>query len=244
MIQRFFSFVLSSLFHAVFAILLIIFHGLQVVTHRCISLKAQQKVVHVLNFMILKALHILGTSQKFICEIDLPKNVPLLIVSNHQSMFDISMISWFLREKNPLFVSKKELGKGIPSISYNLRHGGSILIDRNNPRQAIREISNFGQKLEKEALTGVIFPEGTRSRDGKLKKFNTTGLKVLISKMPSGYIIPVTINNSWKIAPNGNFPLGIGSRLELKVHEPVKIAHHKIDYLLEHTKNTIEKSIY
>ena len=48
-------------------------------------------------------------------------------------MYDISPIMWYLRKHHVKFVAKKELGKGIPSVSYNLRHGGSILIDRKKP---------------------------------------------------------------------------------------------------------------
>jgi 1-acyl-sn-glycerol-3-phosphate acyltransferase len=48
-----------------------------------------------------------------------------------------------LRDFHCKFVSKKELGKGIPSVSYNLRHGGSALIDRKDPKQAIPEIKKI-----------------------------------------------------------------------------------------------------
>jgi 1-acyl-sn-glycerol-3-phosphate acyltransferase len=71
-----------------------------------------------------------------------PKNVPIIFVSNHQSMYDIIAMIWFLRRFHCKFVSKKEL-EGIPSIS-NLRHGGSALIDRKDPKQAIPAIKGLG----------------------------------------------------------------------------------------------------
>ena len=71
----------------------------------------------------------------------------------------------------PNFVSKKELGKGIPSVSYNLRHGDNVLIDRSDPRQAINTLMKFGRENRKENLTAVIFPEGTRSKIAIPKPF-------------------------------------------------------------------------
>ena len=70
--------------------------------------------------------------------------MPLIIVSNHQSMNDIPPIIWYMRKYHPKFVSKIELGKGIPSVSYNLRHGGSALIDRKDSKQALVAIARFG----------------------------------------------------------------------------------------------------
>ena len=69
--------------------------------------------------------------------------------------------------------------------------------------------------------SAVIFPEGTRSRDGHPKPFRTIGLNALIANAPSAHILPVSINNSWKILRYGKFPLGLGNHLTFKVHPPV-----------------------
>jgi 1-acyl-sn-glycerol-3-phosphate acyltransferase len=90
------------------------------------------------------------------------------------------------------------LGKGIPSVSYNLRHGGSVLIDRkipNKPYQLLKDWLN----ISKYNRSAVIFPEGTRSKTGVPKAFSQTGLKILCKNAPSAYVVPVSINNSWKI---------------------------------------------
>ena len=127
-----------------------------------------------------------------------------------------------MRDYHPKFVSKKELGKGIPSVSYNLRHGGSALIDRKDGKQALTEISKLGSYIEKHRRTAVIFPEGTRSRTGHPKKFQTTGLKVLMKRAPSALLIPISINNSWKMLRYGKFPYGIGNHLTFEVHTPLE----------------------
>jgi 1-acyl-sn-glycerol-3-phosphate acyltransferase len=165
--------------------------------------------------------YLLGTRYSFINEQLIPKDKPLIIVSNHQSMNDIPPIIWYMRHYHPKFVSKIELGKGIPSVSFNLRHGGSALIDRKDSKQALLEIAKLGKYIETHNRSAVIFPEGTRSRTGHPKKFQTTGLKVLMKQAPSALIVPVSINNSWKMLRYGKFPYGIGSHLIFRVHPPI-----------------------
>jgi 1-acyl-sn-glycerol-3-phosphate acyltransferase len=78
---------------------------------------------------------ILGTKISFEITTALPEDRPLIFVANHQSTYDIPPLIWHLRKYHPKFISKIELGKGIPSVSFNLRHGGSILIDRKKPKE-------------------------------------------------------------------------------------------------------------
>ena len=74
-------------------------------------------------------------------------------------MYDISPIIWNMRNHHPKFISKKELGKGIPSISYNLRHGGSALIDRKDRDQALKAIINLANYAKENNRSVVIFPD-------------------------------------------------------------------------------------
>lgn len=171
----------------------------------------------------MRCTNILGTRYSFNIPFEIPKNKPLIFVTNHQSMYDISPIIWHMRKHHPKFVSKKELGKGIPSVSYNLRHGGAALIDRKDGKQALSEISKLGKNIEKNNWSAVIFPEGTRSRTGHPKKFQPTGLKVLMKNSPSALVVPISINNSWKMLRYGKFPMGLGSHITHDVHEPIEI---------------------
>ena len=141
---------------------------------------------------------------------EIPENVPLVIVSNHQTTWDIPSIIWHLRKLHPAFIAKKELGKGIPSISYNLTHGASILIDRKKPLQATQQIIDLGQYAAKNNRSVVIFPEGTRSKDGTPEAFKARGLKTLFEQMPGGYVVPITVNNSWKLQRLWILPNGLG----------------------------------
>ena len=170
-------------------------------------------------------------------------NTSIIFVSNHQSISDIPPIGWFFRKYNPKFVAKIELGKGAPSVSYNLRKGGAALIDRKDSKQSIGELIKFAKRINKNKWGGVIFPEGTRSKNGKPKKFATSGLKVIAKYNKNGYIVPLTIKNSWKLFEYGKFPLGLGNPITITTHEPIKIDSLPIDELLEKTESIIKEHI-
>lgn len=235
--------VLSLFFYFFFGGFLLLFHVIQVITLNVFGLKKQEKVVAWLNFFLLKSTYFLGGSSVFNCNYKLPEGVPLIVVSNHQSMFDIPLFAWYLRRFNPKYISKQELGKGIPSISYNLRNGGSVLIDRNNKRQSLPAIIEFAKQINEKNGMAVIFPEGTRSKTGEPKEFASTGLKILARQMPNGYVVPATINNSWKLAKYGNFPVGAFHKITLEVHEPIAINSCTFEELLIKTERQVIGSI-
>jgi len=222
--KKILAYPLTVIYFIFFGITLVVFHPIQWICFNLFGYKAHKLSVDWLQFFLLRCLNILGTRFTFINPYDIDTNQPLIIVANHQSMYDISPITWYMRKHHPKFISKKELGKGIPSVSYNLRHGGSVLIDRKNPRQSLPAIMKFGEYIEKNNRAAVIFPEGTRSKNGVPKPFQTKGLEILIKKIPSGTIVPISINNSWKMLRYGKFPMEIGNHLIFTVHQPLKIA--------------------
>ncbi|MBT8238078.1 MAG: 1-acyl-sn-glycerol-3-phosphate acyltransferase [Croceitalea sp.] len=205
-----------------FGLALVVFHPIQWLCLKVFGYDAHRKSVAVLNLILMRCTNILGTRYTFDNSQALPKNKPYIMVTNHQSMYDIPPIIWHLRNYHPKFVSKKELGKGIPSVSFNLRHGGSALIDRKDAKQALTEIGKLGTYIEEYNRSAVIFPEGTRSRTGHPKAFKPMGLKILLKKAPSALILPITINNSWKLLRYGKFPMGLGSHVKFKVHPPIE----------------------
>ena len=203
---------------------------------------AHKRSVSVLNWFLMRCLNILGTRFTFRNSFTIPAHRPLIIVTNHQSMYDIPPIIWYMRKHHPKFVSKKELGKGLPSVSFNLRHGGSALIDRKDGVQALAEIGKLGKYIETHSRSAVIFPEGTRSRDGHPKKFKPTGLKSLLKNAPSALIVPISINNSWKLLRYGKFPMGLGCHLTFDVHQPIE-NQGDADMIINNVEETIKSGI-
>ena len=241
--EKFISYPISVIYYLFFIGCLLIFHPIQWICLNIFGYQAHKKSVDYLNFCLVKCTNLLGTTYRFENKESIPKNVPIIFVANHQSLYDIIAIIWFLRRFHAKFVSKKELGKGVPSVSFNLRHGGSVLIDRKDPKQAISSIGKLSKYIEKNKRSAVIFPEGTRSKTGEPKKFAESGLKMLCKYAPSAYIVPITINNSWKMVKFGSFPMGLGNKLQFTIHEAIAVKDFSFEELMTKTENTVIESI-
>jgi 1-acyl-sn-glycerol-3-phosphate acyltransferase len=241
--QKFISYPISAVYYLFFGLCLVVFHPIQWLCLNLFGYRAHKKCVDYMNFCLIQCTHLLGTTYRFSGRNQIPKDVPLIIVANHQSLYDIIAIIWYMRRWHPKFVSKKELGKGIPSVSFNLRHGGSVLIDRADPKQAIPVIKGLSEYIEKHKRSAVIFPEGTRSKTGKPKEFAQSGMKILCKYAPSAYVVPVTINNSWKMVKYGFFPLGLGNRLTFTVHKPMAVNSMPFEELMAKTEAAVVGSI-
>ena len=237
--RKFFAYPLSVIFYLAFGLTICIFHPVQWVCYNWFGYQAHKKSVDYLNFCILKCLNLLGTRFTFENPYTITRNQPIIIVANHQGQWDISPIIWYLRRLHPKFISKIELGKGIPSISYNLRKGGSALIDRKDKRQSIMAIRDLTKTLNKTNRSVVIFPEGTRSKDGIPKQFATGGLVTLFKFMPDAIVVPVTINNSWKLMRLGGFPQDIGVHVKHTVHKPIPVAGTAPEELVKQVQDIV-----
>ncbi|HNQ26730.1 MAG TPA: lysophospholipid acyltransferase family protein [Aquaticitalea sp.] len=236
---------LTVVYFLLFGLTLVVFHPIQWVCFNVFGYKAHKISVDWLQFFLMRSMNVLGTRFSFYNPHQIATNQPLIIVANHQSMYDIPPIIWYMRKHHAKFISKKELGKGIPSVSYNLRHGGSVLIDRKNPKQSLPAIMKFGEYIERTNRAAVIFPEGTRSKNGVPKPFQTKGLEILFKKIPSALVVPITINNSWKTLKYGKFPMGLGAHVTLTVHEPLKLATFTDkDALIKQVESTITAAIH
>lgn len=146
---------------------------------------------------------------------------PYLIISNHQSMFDIALLLHLFFTNFPKFVSKRELARLIPSVSYNLKHGGNCLIDRGDPDQAVGAIAELGRRVEDHGVSAVIFPEGTRARRGELRPFKSRGTVALLEAAPATAIVPVTIESSWRLMQANFWPIPFGVRLKVRIDDPI-----------------------
>jgi 1-acyl-sn-glycerol-3-phosphate acyltransferase len=114
-------------------------------------------------------------------------NENFMVVSNHQSALDIPLIIGFVTPA--AFIAKKELGK-VPGVNWFLKYLNSVLIDRGNIRQTAYALKEVVQKMKK-GVHFIIFPEGTRSIDGKVLPFKLRSLELAFKNKIK--VLPVSL---------------------------------------------------
>lgn len=238
-LKKMLGMVLTPGFLVVCLIWLCIFHAAQIVALRLGGSRAHRRVVDALNGCLIQSLWLLGNRPVMIGELPDAGGRPLIVVSNHQSTLDVVGLGWYLRRLTPSFVAKRELGRGIPSVSYNLRHSGAALIDRSDARQSLTEIGRLGVRIQETGGTAVIFPEGTRSRHGGIKPFAAAGVKILLKKAPTARVLPVCIHDSWRLNPFGKFPMSVGERFSWSVLPVVDPAGMTVDEVVARVEGLI-----
>lgn len=102
-----------------------------------------------------------------------------LVVSNHQSLADIPVLMHSLPALDLRFVAKRELRRGIPSVSLTLRTAGHALIGRHSGFAGARRELQALARLAEKGISPVVFPEGTRSRTGEVQTFHAAAVRVL-----------------------------------------------------------------
>lgn len=237
--KKLLAYPLSALHYLFFGLLLVIFHPIQWLALKLGGYSAHKKVLDFLNFWVVCTYYLLGNRVSFTNKQHLPENTPIIFVANHQSTYDIPPLIWFLRKYHAKFISKIELTKGIPSISFNLKYGGGANIDRKDRKQALLEIAKLGQRMQQHKWSAVIFPEGTRSRNGALKPFAVGGIATLLKKAPEALLVPIAIENSWKMVRWGKFPLGIGEHLKWTVLAPIATNGLSIETIVKQAEEQI-----
>ena len=212
---------------------------------RPFSLRGFEYVMAMLQRYLMNTFRMCGT--KIIVERspEISPRTGYAVVSNHQSLLDIVMIGGLLFTNFPKYVAKKELSRGIPSISLNLRWGGNALIDRKDRIQAFRAIKEMAARAQERGVSVVIFPEGTRSRNGRLKEFKRGGTAMMLGAADKLPVVPVTISGSWRLAEQNLFPVPFGCEVRIRFGDPIDRHPDDVDELLttvhEQIRSTLEE---
>lgn len=242
-ISRVVGALLTPVFYLVFALLLLIFHPVQMICLRLGGYNAHKRSVEILNFLLLRSLHIMFTRIRMRGFDLLPSGRPLIIVANHQSAYDIPPVVWGFRKFHPKFISKKELGRFLPSISYNLKHGGSVLIDRANRLQSVKEIIRLGSFIGKNNYAACIFPEGTRSKDGVVRSFKAAGVASLLKATPNALIVPFAIKGNHLINHDTTGLVSAFVTVTYRVFPAIDPAGRNIDEVLAEAENLVRGEV-
>jgi 1-acyl-sn-glycerol-3-phosphate acyltransferase len=143
---------------------------------------------------------------------------PYIFMPNHGSMIDI----WAVFVAIPSsfrFIAKKQLSR-IPLFGWAMSAGRFIFIDRQNPLAARRTMDEAARRI-KAGQSVVIFPEGTRTRDGRLCPFKKGGFHLAVDSGVS--IVPVAIRGSRALMPRGAAIIRAGT-VSVEVGEPIPTA--------------------
>ena len=241
--RKFVGYILTPFAILAFFLVLIVFQPLQWISYTFFGYTAHKRVVDILNLFLLSTYYIVGNRVVFINKQNLPAGRPIIFISNHQSLCDIPPLIYYLRKYHAKFISKIELTKGIPSISYNLKYGGGANIDRNDPRQSFAEIAKLGSRMKENKWSAVIFPEGTRSKDGQVKPFQAGGIATILKKCPDALLVPIAINNSWKMVRYGLYPLNTFIKMTWEVLEPIEPNGRPAEDLVLEAEMKIKKAL-
>jgi 1-acyl-sn-glycerol-3-phosphate acyltransferase len=141
-----------------------------------------------------------------------------VVVSNHQSAMDIFAIAAALPGQLR-WVAKRELFR-IPVFGRAMRAAGYVSIDREDPRRSRRGLSRAAEALA-EGASLVVFPEGTRSADGRLAPFKRGAFALAqASRAP---VVPVAVRGSRAVLPAGRWRITPG-RIEVVIGSPIPSA--------------------
>ena len=141
---------------------------------------------------------------------------PYIFAANHQSMFDIFSMQGFF-DSDFRWLAKKELFR-IPLFGRAMHLAGYISIDRSHGREALKSLKEAAQRIA-AGTSVILFPEGTRSLDGKLHDFKSGGMVLAIkSGVP---VVPVGISGTYEILPKGKL-LAKPGQVTIRVGQPVE----------------------
>jgi 1-acyl-sn-glycerol-3-phosphate acyltransferase len=158
-----------------------------------------------------------GCAVKIRGQENLTPGQPYVFVCNHSSALDIPVLFRAL-PSNFRWIAKKELFR-IPLFGQSLRAAGYVPMDRSNRRASMQSLAAASARI-KAGASVVIFPEGTRSRDGKLGEFKSGGfLLALTAQQP---LVPTLILGANKVLPPKLILMRPG-RIEVRIGQPIPL---------------------
>ena len=159
-----------------------------------------------------------------------------IIISNHQSLYDILALVTTLGVQYRWFI-KKEVLK-VPLFGYGLYASRNIFIDRSNTARAIESINKGFSRLPK-GVSVMVFAEGTRSPDGKIHEFKKGGfIPAVERKIP---ILPVTVNGSRRVLPKRSLTIKPG-KIQVVIGDPIDTSaynHDNVQDLMYKTRRVV-----
>ncbi|HHU26728.1 MAG TPA: 1-acyl-sn-glycerol-3-phosphate acyltransferase [Bacteroidales bacterium] len=165
-----------------------------------------------------------------------------VFVANHQSAFDIFLIYGFLR--HPIIWMQKKSLRSIPFVGFASEKAGHVFVDNSSVAARAATI----EKAKEHIIGGismVIFPEGARTRTGKMGRFKRGAYQIAHDmKLP---IVPLTLNGPFEVLKRNSLRLCPGKRMELIIHPPIQtdnLSKDELPELMEQTRDIIHGALW
>ena len=157
----------------------------------------------------------------------LDRNQTYIFTPNHQSLIEVPLFVAYLG-RNPAYLGKKEVFK-YPVFGYGIRLIGVVPVDRSNSPAAVESAKVATENLRR-GKSYVVYPEGTRSRDGRMLPFKKGAFMMAIDAgVP---VVPVTVSGATRIMPKAQVKV-FPSTVRITVHDPISTAGYSKENVAE-----------
>ena len=170
---------------------------------------------------------------------NIDKNTSYVFVANHQGAYDIFVVYGFLGHSFR-WMMKKALKK-MPFVGFACDKGGHIFVDNSSPAAVKKTMDAAHQRLQK-GLSLVVFPEGSRSWNGKMSKFKKGAYQLAVQcNLP---VVPITIDGAFDVMPRFK-KLPMWGHIKLTIHKPIPAPEggHDLTKLMEETYEVIHSAL-
>lgn len=171
---------------------------------------------------------------------NITKDTSYVFVANHQGAFDIFSVYGYLGH-NFRWMMKKSLEK-IPLVGYSCRVSGHIFVDNSTPSRT-RETMETAEKQLSGGMSVVVFPEGARTRDGRMHAFRRGAFQLAMEfGLP---VVPLTIDGAYGIMPRGSILPRYGT-IRLTIHKPIYApegGRHELSSLMEESYAAVASAL-
>ena len=165
------------------------------------------------------------------------KRQPYVFVANHRSYFDVPALGAALKQLEVRWAAKKEM-LSVPFLGRALQASKNVIIDRGSPNRAIQSFKAARDKIE-AGISVIFFPEGTRSRNGRVLPFKKGGFLVAVETGTP--VVPVTINGSDRVFGKKQWQIK-GGEIEIVISPPIPVngyTRDDLEILCQQARNSV-----
>ena len=167
------------------------------------------------------------------------RKAPHIYMANHLSFLDGPLLFGLIPQRVRVILKKQVFR--IPVIGLGMRYVGFVPVDRKGVRGGKKSIDIAAALMQRRGYSYLIFPEGTRSRDGRMQAFKRGGFFLALASRAS--IVPISIEGTYELMPRGTLFAAKG-RVKVTFHPSVPVdgySRENIHLLIERVRGIVEK---